>query len=273
VSNGLLAVKKIDVKVVIYRGASANMSWLNPFNYLKFFHPRVDYAICNSNEIRDKFLAVPFYRSDKAITIYKGHDTKWYEPIEAHDIRNELEIDKDGLLLVTVANNRKVKAIPDLLKAMNLIPKESKISLLVIGSKMDTFEIKRLRNASGRDRRIHFLGNRKDALNIVAACDIFVLTSIGSESLTKSVIEAMAMGVVPLITDLPGNKPLIDDGINGFIFKKSNPGGLAEKIMYVYQNSNLLKSLAEKAKLKIETDINIKETIRKYADFYMGIIN
>ena len=273
ISNGVRSARGINVNVVIYRGASWNMSWLNPINYLKFFHPRVDYVICNSEEIREKFLAVPFFNAERAITIFKGHDTNWYKNTRPHDIRSELGISKDDLLLVNVANNRRFKAIPDLMKAMKYIPKESKISLLVIGRDMDTSEIKRLRNESGNADKIHFLGYRKDAINIVAASDIFVLPSIGGESLTKSVIEAMSLGVVPMISDIRGNEPLVDDGINGFVFKKSNPKDLAEKILYAYENQQLLPDMSTKSKLKINTDIHTSNTVEAYHKFYQSIIN
>lgn len=272
ISNGVRAANNINVKVVIYRGASSNMSWLNPINYFKFFHPRVDYVVCNSEEIRRKFLAVPFYKKDKAITIFKGHDTKWYEDIEAHDIRKELGIDEEDLLLVNVANNRAFKAIPDLMKAMKYIPKDSKITLLVIGRKMDTPEIKKLSKEFGNEEKIHFLGYRKDSINIVAASDIFVLPSIGGESLTKSVVEAMCLGIVPVISDIEGNKPLVDHGTNGLIFEKANPQDLADKIMYAYQNRQLLPALGKEAKSKIDTKINTNSTVKHYSEFYKSII-
>lgn len=273
ISNGIRSAKNIDVKVVIYRGASSNMSWWNPINYLKFFHPRADYVICNSEEIRQRFLAVPFYQKEKAITILKGHDTQWYENTEAHNIRKELGIDQEDLLLVNVANNRKFKAIPDLMKAMGYIPKDSKITLLVIGRKMDTPEILKLCKASGNEDKIHFLGYRKDSLNIVSACDIFILPSNGGEALTKSVVEAMSVGTVPMISDILGNKPLVKHGKNGFIFQKCNPNDLAEKIIFAYVNQQRLPELSEAAKSKIDTDISSKETIRQYFKFYKSIIN
>ncbi|MEM9545905.1 MAG: glycosyltransferase family 4 protein [Bacteroidota bacterium] len=273
ISNGVWSAKGIDVKVVIYRSASWNMSWMNPINYLKFFHPRIDYVICNSEEIREKFLAVPFYNPNNAITIHKGHDTAWFKSVEPLDIRKELGIDRDDLLLVNVANNRKFKAIPDLLKAMKYISSGSKISLLIIGKNMETSEIKRLSTESGNADKIHFLGYRKDAINIVAACDAFVLPSIGGESLTKSVIEAMSMGVVPIISDIRGNALLVDDGINGFTFQKSNPKDLAKKILYVYENQQLLPEMSIQAKSKIDTKIHTSETVKRYAEFYDSVIN
>ena len=104
ISNGVRAAKGVKVKVVIYRSASTNMSWLNPINYLKFYNPRIDHVICNSDEIRDIFIDAPFFRSDKAITILKGHEVSWYDAAEPHDIKSELGIDSENLLVVNVAN-------------------------------------------------------------------------------------------------------------------------------------------------------------------------
>ena len=271
--NGLRSVGNIDVKVVIYRGASWNMAWWNPINYAKFFHPRVDYVICNSEEIRRKFHAVPFYKKEKAVVIYKGHQLSWYTDVVKHNIKEELAIDPNNLLFVTVANNRKFKAIPDLLKAMKFIPENAKMSLLIIGRNMDTVQNKKLKLKSGNADKIHFLGFRRDALSIVASCDAFVLPSIGGESLTKSVIEAMCLGVVPIISDIEGNKPLVNHGVNGLIFKKSNPSDLAEKLLYFYKNQDQIANLATGARSKIEIEINNQQTVNAYAKFYRSIIN
>ena len=135
IRNGIRAAKKVDIKVVIYRGASANMAWWNPLNYFKFYHPRIDYVICNSDEIKEIFLAVPFKSSIKPVTILKGHDIEWYSKIITHNIRTELGLRTDSLLLVTVANNRKVKGIDVLLKSIKHLPNDANIDLLIIGEK------------------------------------------------------------------------------------------------------------------------------------------
>lgn len=273
ITNGIRAAKLHHTKVVIYRGASANMAWYNPFNYLKFFHPRIDYAICNSEEIRQNFLAVPFSSREKAVTIHKGHDAKWYSRTEPYDIRSELRIPDNHLIFVLVANNRKVKAVPDLLKAMNLITSQSKISLLIIGHGMDTKELSNLIEVSPHEENIHLLGFRKEALSIVASCDVFVLTSVSSESLTKSVIEAMSLGVVPLITDIAGNRPLVDDGINGLTFRRSDPDDLASKMTYLCQNAHILPELGANAKQKIQRELSAEKTVKEYDEFYRKIVD
>ena len=271
IRNGVRAAKNIDIKIVIYRGASANMAWWNPLNYYKFYNPRIDYVICNSEEIRRNFLKVPFLHSIKPITILKGHDLDWYSNINPKDIRSELGLNDDSLLLITVANNRKVKGIYILLKAMKYIPIDSNIDLLIIGEKMDKSPIPSLINASGRKDRIHLLGFRKDALNIVAECDIFVCPSTGSEALTKSVVEAMSLGVVPIISDIDGNKPLVDNMVNGFVFKSGNPSFLASTITIAYNSRQALPDFSKAAKLKINRDINTEQTVDQYSNFYLSI--
>ncbi|MFT6780649.1 MAG: glycosyltransferase involved in cell wall biosynthesis [Saprospiraceae bacterium] len=271
ISNGIQAAKNLPIKIVIYRGASSNMAWYNPINYLKFFHPRIDYVVCNSEEIRQQFLKVPFYNKDKAVTIFKGHDTEWYRGAKPHNIRAELDIPADALIFVTVANNRRFKAIPDLIKAIKFLPTDTAITFLIIGEGMDTPQIRTLTSDSCYQDKVHFLGYRNESLNIVAACNAFVLPSIGGESLTKSVVEAMSLGVVPIISDIEGNRPLVKNLVNGYIFKKANPRDLADTILMAYNNRHSLPDFSKAAKLKIDRDINSAKTIIEYSDFYNRI--
>lgn len=272
IRNGIKAAKDLPVKVIIYRGASANMAWYNPFNYLKFFHPRIDAVVCNSEEIRQKFMAVPLYNSDKAITILKGQNIEWYIDIPTCDIRAELDIPVDSLLYVTVANNRRVKGVDILLKAMRYLPSNIDLHLIIIGEKMQKHPIPKLRESSGKKERIHFLGFREDALSIVANCDIYICPSTGSEALTKSVIEAMCMGITPIISDIPGNKPLVDHMVNGLIFNNKDAYDLSDKMLYLFNNKSKIASMSEQAKLKIQKDINSKNTIHEYDEFYKGLV-
>jgi glycosyltransferase involved in cell wall biosynthesis len=271
IRNGIRAAKKLDINIVIYRGASANMAWWNPLNYLKFYHPRIDYVICNSEEIKKNFLAVPFRNSIKPITILKGHSIEWYLNVKKNNNRTEFGLNENSLLLVTVANNRAVKGIDILLKSLKLIPKSLNIDLLIIGEKMGNSPIPKLKKNSGIADRIHILGFRADSLNIVASCDLLICPSIGSEALTKSVIEAMSLGVVPIISDIEGNKPLVDHLINGYVFQKSNPRDLAEKITTAYKNRDRLKELSKAAITKIDQHITSENTIHKYSAFYNSI--
>src|SRR5690606_1174284 len=98
-----------------------------------------------------------------------------------------------------------------LMEATKKIPVDLPIHLLLVGNKMDAPPIQKVINQSPNKDKIHFAGFRKDILNLVKKADVFVLPSIKGEAITKSVFEAMCLGVAPLITDIAGNKGLVID--------------------------------------------------------------
>lgn len=270
--NGIKAAKGLPVKVVLYRGYCGHIHWYDPSAYVKFLNPRVDAIFCNSVGVENMFREQLFFPKHKAITINKGHDINWYKGYEPYDIRKELELAPDTFLLVNVANNRKMKGIPYLLEAINQLPSELPIHLLLVGRNMDNkknFTI--LDRGKNRDK-VHFIGFRTNVLNIVAASDVFVLSSIKGESITKSVIEAMSLGTPPIITDIPGNTELVVDGESGLVVPAKTSRPLAAAILKLYENEALRKSMGQAATRHISAHLNEQQTIIKTKVLYEGLL-
>lgn len=272
--NGIRAAKGLRVKVVLYRGFCGHIHWYDPSAYFKYLHPRVDYIHCNSigveQLIRKNLL---FSSKDKAITINKGHNVDWYTDYKPRDIRKELGLEPDSFLLITVANNRKMKGIPYLLKAFNFLPKEANIHLLLVGKNMDSTSNLALVAAGGNQHKVHFTGFQKNPLEIVAACNVFVLPSIYGESITKSVIEAMCLGVVSVITDIPGNIELMKNGESGLVVPAKNPSAMADALLSLYYDRTLLQQLRTNAREHIRNRLNEKKTITEMDAFYKRILH
>lgn len=271
--NGIQAAKKLPVKVVLYRGYSANIHWYDPSAYLKYLHPRVDKIFCNSAGVEEHIQRQFFFKNNKTITINKGHNINWYEGYEAYDIKKELGLPSDALLLINVANNRRMKGIPYLLKAMNLLPDDVPIHLLIAGRDMDNSQNLSIIKKGNQQDKIHLLGFRKNVLNIVTACDVFVLPSIKGESITKSVIEAMSLGVPAIISDIAGNRELVEHGESGWVFPSKNVKALKDAILKLYKNKTLRTTLGKNAKKRIIEHLNVEQTIQKTQALYEGLLN
>ena len=272
--NGIRAAKGLPVKVVLYRGYAGNIHWWDPTAYIKYLHPRVDKIICNSKGVEDYIQKQLFFNKSKTITINKGHRPEWYSgviPVR----REELGI-SDGTFIVTcVANTRRMKGIPFLLKAMFQIPSEMPIHLLLIGHGLDSKNNKKLVEKNKNKDKIHFMGYRENSLNIVASGDVFILSSIYGESITKSVIEAMSVGITPVITDIPGNKELVVHEESGLVVPSHNSTALAEALIRLYNDRELCKKLAHGAQKHIaenlHNDRTVIETKALYEDLVQGI--
>jgi len=265
--NGIQAARGLPVKVVLYRGYAGNIHWYDPTAYLKFLHPRVDKILCNTQGVADAITKNIGFDRRKIKVINKGHYTSWYTDIKAID-RKEIGLSDEEFLVVNVANNRAMKDIPTLLKATHYLPKNLPIHILLIGRNMDDKANMKVIESSPNKDKIHLLGFREDRLSIVKASDVFALTSIYGESITKSVLEAMSLGTVPVITDIPGNVELVDDKESGLVIPTKSPKELAAALSKLYQDRELHQKLSAGAKNHIDTKLSHDRTVDEYEDFY-----
>jgi L-malate glycosyltransferase len=269
--NGIIAAMGVPIKVVLYRGYTGNISWLDPIMYVKYLSPRVDRIICLVEAIRQIFLKnLPPWSKHKAVTITKGHDVKWYEGVVAHS-KQSLGIPNDAFTFVCGANFRRMKGVKYLLRATYLLPKDANIHLMFAGRDMDTPEFKKLIEESPMRDRIHILGHRKDILEVVKAADVFVLASIKGEAITKAVIEAMSVEVCPLITDISGNVGLVENGVSGLVVPSKDSQALADKMLFLSKNPVLAKQYGKAARLHIMKNFNTRDTARNYDGLYQEL--
>ena len=133
---------------------------------------------------------------------------------------------------------------------------------------MNTKENLKVLKNTGYEDRVHFLGFRKDILNVVAACDVFVLSSLFGESITKSVIEAMSLGKPAIITDIEGNIELIENGIQGFVTPVRNSKAMAQAIVKMVDNPEKTTEMGKAAKARIENELSSKQTVFKLKELY-----
>ena len=74
--------------------------------------------------------------------------------------------------------------------------------------------------------RVHFLGQRRDIPDLLAALDIFVLPS-HSEGVSLALLEAMAAGLPVIATAVGGLPEVVTDGENGLLIPPKDPEALA----------------------------------------------
>jgi glycosyltransferase involved in cell wall biosynthesis len=271
-SNGIRAAKGLDVKVVLYRGYQGNLQWFDPSLYTKYYHPRVDRIICNSIGVEEEYRKQLFAPArNKVVTINKGHKLEWYKDVVPADL-SEFGVQKGAFVFTCVANTRPMKGVKYIVEALHHLPPDMNFYLLMVGRGLETKEYRKRADESPYGERVIFTGFQPNALEIDKASNVFLLASIYGESITKSVIEAMSLGTAPLITNIPGNKFLIEDGKSGFMVESKNPRSLADAMVRAYEDPEKTKRLGENAKQRIEEKLNTKKTVAEMAEFYIDLI-
>jgi glycosyltransferase involved in cell wall biosynthesis len=267
--NGLIATRGLPVRIVAYRGIVGNVSFLNPVSWQRFLNPRIDRIVCVANAVRDYFLSMrpAFLRMppDRPVTIYKGHDLDWYRAAPADLTTIGLPV--DAFAVACVANYRPRKGIEYLVRAIGSLPDSCNAHLLLIGH-MDSPKLHRAIERSGAPERIHLLGYRPDAPSLTAACQVFVLPSVKREGLARSLIEAMAYGVAPVVTDCGGSPELVVDGVSGIVVPVRDVEAIAAALRKLHDEPDLRATFGRAARERIARDFRIEDTIAKTLQLY-----
>lgn len=274
VQSGLAASRGLPVKIVAYRGIVGNVSFVSPVSWLRFLNPRIDRIVCVANAVRDYFLQMrpAFLRvpAERLVTIYKGHSLDWYRA-EPADLRG-FGVPAGAFVVGCVANYRPRKGIEVLVDALALLPRDWSVHLLLVGGGMDAPALAKHIAASPAADRIHVLGYRRDAPSLTAACDAFVLPSIKREGLARSLIEAMAYGVAPVVTDCGGSPELVVDGRSGLVVPVRDPAAIAAALRKLHDDAPLRRALGSAARERIRDDFRIEATIAKTLALYRELV-
>lgn len=271
ITNGIPAAKKLPVKIVLYRGYTGNIHWYDPSAYFKYLSPHVDSVWCIADATRDLIQRNLLFQKNQPVSITKGHLPEWYEGVQKADL-TDLNLPSNAFIAAHVSNVRPMKGIPYLIKATYYLPPELPIYFLFAGKGMETEGIPALIENSPNKDKIILLGYRKDAKNIVKASNIFILASIKGEAINKAVIEAMSLGICPIITDIPGNKKLVVNKESGLVVPSKDPKALAKAIQYAYEQPEAVYEMAKNAKKRMATHFHIDDTVAAIKKWYAGLI-
>ena len=101
----------------------------------------------------------------------------------------------------------------------------------------------------GLKDRILFTGFTREAQAMMQLCDVMVLAT-ENETFGLVLIEAMMCGVCVVASDSGGPLEIIDDGVNGLLFKTFDADDLADKLAKLQQENTLRKTFAMAGKEK-----------------------
>lgn len=272
-SNALLAIRGLPIKIVAYRGIVAAVGFLDPISWMRYLNPRIDRIICVCDAIRDYFLSMQpkFLRmpSERPVTVYKGHKLEWYtaKPVDL----SEFGIPDAAFVIACITNNRPRKGLQYLVEAMALLPADIPAHLLLIGRMRGKILDRAIQNSAVKDR-IYRPGFRNDAPAVSAAADVFCLPSVKREGLPRSVIEAMAYRVPPIVTDSGGSPELVVDGQSGLVVPVRNAQAIATAIETLYRDPEYRERLGRGARDRIDTNFRNEDTVTKTIAVYRDLV-
>jgi glycosyltransferase involved in cell wall biosynthesis len=185
-------------------------------------------------------------------------------------VRAELGLDRDDVVVATVANYRAQKAYPQLLAAARtVIDAGPRVRFVAVGQGPLEDEIRREHARLRLGDRFRLTGYRPDAPRVVAACDVFTLAS-HYEGFPVALMEALAAGLPVVATAVGGIPDAVTDGREGLLVPAGRPDVLAQALLRVTTDHPLRAAMAAAATAR-GADFDIRRAVRRIEAVYAAL--
>ena len=251
-----LAAKKCGIKDVLYtahgfhffKGAPIK-NWLIYYPVERFLSRYTGTQICINME--DFNNAKKFKAANVEYIAGVGIDTKGIkeksdiEDKEKDELKRELNLKDTDRILITAGEMIERKNQKFLLEVVKKIKeKENSIKLIVCGHGRLEHFLKAKAKELGIENNVIFTGYRTDIYKILGLAEIFLFSSL-QEGLPVAVMEAMAVGLPVVCSNVRGNADLIDNEKGGYVLDKFDSDRWSDSIYSLLMDKNRLKSFGE----------------------------
>jgi glycosyltransferase involved in cell wall biosynthesis len=240
-----------------------------------FLMKRFDHLIAVSHATKAEMIDAGI--SPDAITvIHNAIDTDaWARGPAVNDLRDELGLRGAFPVVGYVGRIMPEKDLETWLRAAAVLARgHANARFVLVGDGRDgetRAELERLAAELGIADRVIFTGYRSDLLAVYATFDTFLLTS-RREGLPNSLLEAMAMGLPVVTTDVAGAKELVVDRETGFVLPQGDVEGIAAALGALTTDERLRRDMSAAGRARIEAEFSFTRRLERIEDLYERIV-
>lgn len=188
-------------------------------------------------------------------------------------IRCEVGLEDEAVLVLSIGRLDRIKDFATLIRAFSLIAKRSpNVRLWIAGDGDPAYktELAELISQLDLQRQARLLGTRRDVDRLLAASDLFALSSI-SEASAMTILEAMAAGRAVVATRTGGNAELVVQGETGILVPVGNISAMAEAMVRLLNDPNQRARMSENGREKVKKDFSWDLSVAQYRNLYRSV--
>lgn len=182
---------------------------------------------------------------------------------------------EDAFTFVFVGRIVRDKGIDELVEAFVQVRQEHRVRLVIVGRREDELDpvSEKTRMLMETCADIVCVGPKhgKDLLAQYAAADCFVLPSY-REGFPNTVLEAGAMGLPSIVTNINGSSEIVENGRNGLIVPPKDVRSLAEAMVRMMTDDDMREQMMARARQMIESRFEKGYVMKCMLDFYEEIL-
>ncbi len=235
-----------------------------------------------AHEMIDFIEAEGLAKSSKCEVMYNGSacgiDLQQFDPEKWRDSRNEvrnnLNIPEYAIVIGTVARLTGDKGINELVEAFNILCDETPLLyLLLIGVQEEKDRLlPSTEQIIANNTKVRAVGWQKSSLPYYAAMDIFCLPTY-REGFGKVNLEAQAMGLPVVSTNVIGPHESVKNGETGFLVEPRSTRALVEPLKKLIFDAELRKQIGQKGRERIKQKFDSKNVIQAIVEHRLKLLS
>lgn len=184
-------------------------------------------------------------------------------------IRDELNIGDEPVISIIARQNYE-KGYFELIEALENLKQIDWTAIFIGADEGAGDEIKDLLNNKSLTSRVRILGHREDIEHLLATSDIYVLPSY-REGVPRSLIEAQAMGLPVIATDIRGCREVVKNGVNGLLIPTRNTQALEYALQVLLENPWLRRTMGDEGRLMVEKEFDECRVFERIGQVYENL--
>ena len=233
-----------------------------------YYVKMADAIVTVSDDLRRTLAKLGITRNVEVI--YNGIDPERFRVADGAAFRAELGVAPDEYLIGTAVVLTPQKGIEFLLRAIPTVLKQlPRAKFMIAGDGYKKAELHAAAEALGVGDRLVFLGYRSDIPRFLNAMDLYVLPSLW-EGLPLALIEALACGKPAVVSDVGGNREIMEDGVNGRLVPPGDPEALAAAIVATAHDPRFTPpAVRDRNRRKFETLFSVDAMVHAHEQCYL----
>ncbi len=203
-------------------------------------------------------------RPERIVKIANGVVLPEQDGADIQRVREELDCDSHGLLMLNVGRLRRQKGQSVLLDALPAVVRQfPDVQMLIAGDGVLRGELEAQAAALHVSQNVRFLGRRQDVAALMSLADLFVFPS-RFEGMPNALLEVMSHGLPVIATAVQGVDEIIRDGENGLLVPLEDSAALATAILRMLSEPAERQRLGRAARQTVEGAYTVERMCRQY---------
>jgi len=278
--EAVLAARLANVGAVVHSEHGRDLRTIGPQPWRRRFFRRFSYAradriFCVSEELREYYGRQLALKSGFFDVIPNGVDVAHFCPNASARVEKRARIGAgpNSIVIGSVGRLDPIKDHATLVKATGMaLHRNSNLRLVIVGDGEQRAGLERsLLDNPDLARCTILLGEADGVADWLNAFDIFVLPSL-SEGMSNTLLEAMAVGVAPIATEVGGSPEILEHGRSGLLVRPGDAEGISRFLVQLASSDEVRCELGRNARARVVERFSLERMLKRYEDLYCELV-